>query len=107
MNKEKSQTGVHHPPEVIEKMRAARREWWAAKKSSQSTKGDTMVFKKKVKPTFEQWSESKEVIAQFPKTPAVIVAEFQKSHQKDLNRIRIDAMREEYEKQFGESEEGV
>lgn len=108
MSKEKSQTGVHHPPEVIEKMRAARREWWAAKKSSQSTKGDSvMVFKKKVKPTFEQWSELKETVAQFPKTPAVIVAEFQKSHQKDLNRIRVDAMREEYERQFGEGQEGV
>lgn len=66
-----------------------------------------MVFKKKVKPTFEQWSELKETLAQFPKTPAVIVAEFQKSQRVDLNRVRIDAMREEYERLYGEGEEKV
>lgn len=66
-----------------------------------------MVFKKKVKPTFEQWSQLKETIAQFPLTPAVIVAEFHKSRGIDLNRVRIDAMREEYEKNYGEGEENV
>lgn len=64
-----------------------------------------MVFKKKVKPTFEQWSQLKETIAQFPLNPAVIVAEFQKSHGVDLNRVRIDTMRVEYEKLYGENEQ--
>lgn len=105
MNKEKSHTGAHHPPEVIEKMRVARKEWWAAKKSSQLNKGDNMVFKKKATPTFEQWSQLKETVAQFPLNPAVIVAEFQKSHNVDLNRVRIDAMREEYERLYGEQQE--
>jgi len=66
-----------------------------------------MVFKKKVKPTFEQWSQLKETITQFPLTPAVIVSEFQKSRGVDLNRVRIDAMREEYEKIYGEGEENL
>lgn len=64
-----------------------------------------MVFKKKAKPTFEQWSQMKETIAQFPQNPAVIVAEFIKSHRVDLNRVRQDAMREEYEKLYGENGE--
>lgn len=64
-----------------------------------------MAFKKKTtKPTFEQWSQSKETVAKFPLTPAVIVAEFQKIHGVDLNRVRVDAMREEYEKTYGEEE---
>jgi len=93
--------------ETKQKMAAARKKYWDAKRQSkdiQSVKGDTMTFQKKNKPTFEQWSQQKEIVARFPLNPAVIVAEFQKSHRVDLNRIRIDSMREEYEKIFGEDQ---
>lgn len=63
-----------------------------------------MVFKKKVKLTFEQWSHMKETVQQFPLNPAVIVAEFQKSHGVDLNRARIDTMREEYDRLYPSEE---
>lgn len=97
--------GGIHSEETRRKMQESQRRRFHAENNIQHHKVINMVFKKKTKPTFEQWSVSKEAVAQFPQTPAVIVAEFQKSHQKDLNRIRIDAMREEYEKQFGDQEE--
>jgi len=96
--------------ETKQKQAEARRKYWDAKrqlKSIQPSKGDSIMFQKKTKPTFEQWAQMKETVARFPMNPAVIVAEFQKSHHVDLNRVRIDTMREEYEKLFGENQQEV
>lgn len=56
-------------------------------------------------PTFEQWSKSKEVMAKFTVLPAVIVAEHIKTRGIDLNKARVQAMRDEYDSIYGAGNE--
>lgn len=58
------------------------------------------------KPTFEQWSQLPDVKAKYKVVPAVIVAEMIKTRGIDLNKARVESMREEYGRKYEQSSEG-